>query len=87
MYFSFFVVLGFFNNGMEFAGHAVLGGGGGAGAGGGGAGGGGGVVIGGGGSPNSKIETPNVKKRHRRAKSGTNKNLDADGKLNLFDAC
>ena len=29
-----------------------------------------------GGTPNSKVETPNVKKRHRRAKSGTNKNLD-----------
>ena len=29
------------------------------------------------GTPNSKIETPNVKKRHRRAKSGTNK-VDAN---------
>ena len=27
----------------------------------------------GGNAPNSKAETPNVKKRHRRAKSGTNK--------------
>ena len=27
----------------------------------------------GGSTPNSKAETPNVKKRHRRAKSGTNK--------------
>jgi len=41
----------------------------------------------GGGSPNSKIETPNVKKRHRRAKSGTNKNLDpgADGDSDAYE--
>ena len=36
-----------------------------------------------GGSPNSKIETPNVKKRHKRAKSGTNKNVDDGGEFIL----
>ena len=30
------------------------------------------------GSPSSKIETPNVKKRHKRAKSGTNKNTERE---------
>ena len=41
----------------------------------------------GGSTPNSKVETPNVKKRHRRAKSGTNKNLDPGQDGGEFTPC